>query len=79
MADYTELVKQLRNCASDTFEDCHGCPYEGGYKGTYCMNGLITEAADAIEELQARAKKNDDWWAMAKTLADMVAPKEETE
>ena len=48
---YDEIVKRLRNCLSDTVEDCAGCPYQGGYKGTYCMNGLITEAADAIEEL----------------------------
>ncbi len=51
---YSELVKRLRNCASDTVEDCAGCLYQGGYKGTYCMNGLITEAADAIEELNRR-------------------------
>ena len=48
---HDELVKRLRNCVSDTVEDCAGCPYQGGYKGTYCMNGLIAEAADAIEEL----------------------------
>ena len=45
---YDELVKRLRNCASSTVEDCDGCPYIGGYNGTYCMNGLITEAADAM-------------------------------
>ena len=50
---YDDLVKRLRNCTSDTVEDCTGCPYQGGYKGTYCMNGLIDEAADAIEELAA--------------------------
>lgn len=49
---YDDLVKRLRSCTSDTVEDCAGCPYQGGYKGTYCMNGLITEAADAIEELK---------------------------
>ena len=48
---YDELVRRLRNCISDTVEDCAGCPYIGGYNGTYCMNGLITEAADAIDEL----------------------------
>ena len=56
---YDELIKRLRNCISDTVEDCAGCPYQGGYKGTYCMNGLISEAADAIEELSVvvRAQK----------------------
>lgn len=47
---YDELVKRLKNCISDEI-DCAGCPYQGGYKGTYCMNGLVLEAADAIEEL----------------------------
>ena len=47
---YEELIKRLRNCTSDTVEDCAECPYQGGYKGTYCMNGLIEEAADVIEE-----------------------------
>lgn len=48
---YEKLVNRLKNCTSDTVEDCAGCPYQSGYKGTYCMNGLIEEAADAIEEL----------------------------
>jgi len=50
---YEDLIKRLRNCISDTVEDCAGCPYQGGYKGTYCMNGLISEAADAIEKLSS--------------------------
>lgn len=67
MADYTELVKALRNNA-DHYMTVEG---EAG------LVHLLTDAADAIEKLQARAKENDDWWAMAKTLADMVAPKGE--
>lgn len=56
---YDELVKRMRNCTSDTVEDCAGCPYIRGYNGTYCMNGLVTEAADAIEALSVvvRAQK----------------------
>lgn len=51
---YEELVKLLRNCASSTWvEDCDGCPYIR-YDGTYCMNGILTHAADAIEELSKR-------------------------
>ena len=52
---YDELVKRLKRCTSDTVEDCDGCPYQGGYKGTYCMNGLIEEAADAIEAMSKLA------------------------
>lgn len=62
---YEELVKRLRNCASSTVEDCDGCPYTGGYNGTYCMNGLVTEAADAIEELTKaleRSKEYEAFW-----------------
>lgn len=61
MTDYTELVKKLRNYASFT--------------AIPPLSVDLSEAADAIEELQSRVKKNDDWWARAKTLADMVAPK----
>lgn len=57
---YEELVKRLRNCTSDTVEDCAGCPYQGGYKGTYCMNGLVAEAADAIEELIAYVRQIEE-------------------
>lgn len=49
---YEELMKQLRNCLSDKVEDCDKCPYQGGYKGLYCMDGLITEATNAIESLK---------------------------
>ena len=56
---YDELIKRLRNCTSDTAEGCAGCPHQGGYKGTYCINGIISDAADSIEELSAvvRAQK----------------------
>lgn len=60
MRDYEELVKRLKNCLSDTVEDCAGCPYQGGYNGTYCMNGLITDAADAIEELIVQQRGNEE-------------------
>lgn len=62
---YEELVIALRNNA-DHYMTVEG---EAG------LVHLLTDAADAIEELQARVKENDDWWAMAKTLVDMVAPK----
>lgn len=48
---YDNLVERLRNCASDTVEDCAGRPYQSDYKGAYCVDGIITEAAEAIEEL----------------------------
>lgn len=48
---YNELVKRLRNCI-DSY--CAGCKYESLLEpGNFvkCMNALIGEAADAIEEL----------------------------
>ena len=84
---YDELVKRLRNCTSDTVEDCAGCPYQGGYKGTYCMNGLIEEAANAIEEMNRRIgraielyNRNIEKTAMYEALAGISPepPKEET-
>lgn len=64
-----ELVKRLRNCVSDTVEDCAGCPYQGGYKGTYCMNGLVSEAADAIEGL-SKMEKTTQWIPVVERLPD---------
>lgn len=66
---YENLIKRLRNCASDTVEDCAGCPYIGGYNGTYCMNGLITEAADAIEVL-SKKEKTTQWIPVTERLPD---------
>jgi hypothetical protein len=46
-----ELVKQLRNCVDSL---CGECKYQQLQKpGNFvpCMNAMITEAADAIEEL----------------------------
>lgn len=51
MYDYEELVKWLRNCSSDSVDDCAGCPHIGGHNGNLCINCLIVDAADAIEEL----------------------------
>lgn len=67
---YDDLVKRLRNCLSDAVEGCAGCPYQGGYKGTYCMNGLIAEAADAIEELSKHR-----WIPVTERLPDTMKDK----
>ena len=84
---YEELIKRLRNCTSDTVEDCAGCPYQGGYKGTYCMNGLVTDAADALEEMNRRIdraielyNRNVEKSAMYEALAGISPepPKEES-
>lgn len=48
-----EFVKRLRNCVDAL---CGECKYQQLQKpGNFvpCMNAMITEAADAIEELQA--------------------------
>lgn len=48
-----ELVKRLRNCVDSL---CGECKYQHLQKpGNFvpCMNAMITEAADAIEELQS--------------------------
>lgn len=77
---YEELVKRLRNCASRTWvEDCDGCPYIR-YDGTYCMDGLITDAADAIEKLSAENKKLDETIKRAYLIINSLIPNmEETE
>ena len=52
--DYTELVKSLRICTSD--KRGYGCASECSYGKSHplnhwCMDYLLTDAADAIEEL----------------------------
>lgn len=47
MRDYDELVKALRACQSDY---CHRC----GYNHNGCVDKLLPDAADAIEELQVQ-------------------------
>ena len=52
MADYAELVEELRYCV-DGDKECASCKRWGQMA---CDVYLMEEAADAIEELQARAK-----------------------
>lgn len=47
---YDELVKRLRGCGNDSV-GCGDCPYKDGYWDGNCINELLAEAADAIEEL----------------------------
>lgn len=77
---YEELVKRLRNCASSTWvEDCDGCPYIR-CDGTYCMNGILTHAADAIEKLDEENKKLDETIKRAYLIINSLIPNmEETE
>lgn len=54
---YDELVKSLRLCTSDKRE--YGCAKECTYGkkhplNWWCMDYLLKEAADAIEELSAK-------------------------
>lgn len=74
---YDELVKALREHSKRDNCNCDTCfAYDAEMRGyTTCSKELTEKAADTIEELQARVKESDDWWAMAKTLVDMVAPK----
>ena len=61
MTDYTELVKALRHCVSDEkgVTKCAGCPYYPDI--TSCMDRLHTDAAAAIEALQAQLPKRGEW------------------
>lgn len=53
MSNHEELVKALRHCVSDEkgVTKCAGCPYYPDITG--CMDRLHTDAAAAIEALQA--------------------------
>ena len=54
---HDELVKALRHCMTkdDGITICELCPYYG--KGIECENVLHTDAAAAIEALQAEVKR----------------------
>ena len=66
MTDYTKLVEALRRCAEpgtiiDECDTTDDCPYSiDGYCGD-CMNNLVKDAADAIEDLQAQLPKLGKW------------------
>lgn len=48
---YENIVRKLRFCTDyDYWDSCEGCEYDGMEKGT-CLDVLMNEAADAIEEL----------------------------
>ena len=49
MADYTELIKAMRHCV---YGDCVDCKY---YPSQNCHE-LLTQAADAIEELSEECR-----------------------
>lgn len=57
MTDYTKLVEALRRCVNEdkicTAED--NCGYLG--KGDFCTDALMSDAAAAIEALQAEVKE----------------------
>ena len=61
MKDYTECVKALRYCMAkeDGITICESCSYHD--KGIDCENVLHTDAAAAIEALQAQLPKWGKW------------------
>ena len=61
MADYTELIKALRRCMTkeDGITICEPCPFY--CTGIDCEDVLHTDAAAAIEALQAQLPKRGKW------------------
>ena len=51
-SDYSKLVEALRCCIPNPPEGCEGCTYNMG--GVCYVNGMMTDAAAAIEALQKR-------------------------
>ena len=53
---YEELVKRLRAVTDGSHEDkCDGCPYDEDYPCCVdCLDTMLKQAADAIEELSKR-------------------------
>ena len=69
MTDYKKLVEALRHCVSDEkgVTKCAGCPYYPDITG--CMDRLHTDAAAAIEALQAEVGQ---WKAAVKGQEDGI-------
>lgn len=66
---YEELVKSLRNCVADENGCCFRCPEDCNGP---CQENLMTQAADAIEELSYKYQK-----ALSDLVKQAEPPKEE--
>lgn len=69
---YEEQIKALRHCMTkeDSITICEPCPYYG--KGIECENVLHTDAAAAIEALQADVLKyHDAFGRLSKTAVEL--------
>ena len=66
------LVEALRHCVSDEkgVTKCAGCPYYPDITG--CMDRLQTDAAAAIEALQAQLPKRGKWIYHPKDAIEMM-------
>lgn len=59
---YEALIKRLKGCSDpDCGDCCEKCPYKFGYQGRFCEDGLLVEAADAIEKLLKVASAMHTW------------------
>lgn len=72
MSNHEEQVKALRHCVSDEkgVTKCAGCPYYPDMTG--CMDRLHTDAAAAIEALQAQLPKRGEWIYHPKDAIEMM-------
>ena len=68
MTDYTKLVKALRYCGN--FTEREGCTESCEYFNDIdCPNRIMSDAAAAIEALQAQLPKRGEWIEDTKTYA----------
>ena len=60
MGQYENLVKALRCCVQNPPKTCVGCTYNIG-NNECAVRGMMCDAADAIEALQAQLPKRGEW------------------
>lgn len=68
---YEKLVESLRNCVADENGCCFQCPEDCNGP---CQENLMTEAADAIEELATKLATLQDsckWISVTERLPDL--------
>ena len=76
MTNYEKLVEALRDCASGDDERCFKCTYHKA-SNMPCHNALMTDAADAIEALQAEVDEAKQYNTDLLSMKEMTKEEED--
>ena len=71
-----ELIKALRNCTNQEKMRCEVCPYNQNYENVDCVDDLMRDVADRLDEMMASEMGDMDGLVAWMPLPE--PPKEET-